>query len=278
MTSVALLVAAAGASASGGGAGLGTAGTVSRTVVPGGSGGAPIGGLDPKPKPKVAPKVRKAPRRLIHGKWMGSVTITEYWPAPESWFVGALVSVPGLSSRHRIDWLYSAMGVSMEGEGLGLDGRMYHIDALGDGGWVTAAGRSTDASAGWSGGSPFWRSGGFWRNRSGAVTFPLHKGGWYNGRGHRYVPLPHVSFAPGASLPLHFYQSIAVDPSVIPLGSEVYVPAYAHDGHGGWFTAQDTGGAVTGHHIDVYRNPPASSATSGQYMTNQRMYVIPPHR
>ena len=276
---MALLVAAAGASASGGGAGLGTAGTVSRSVVPGGSGGAPIGGLDPKPKPKVAPKVKKAPRKLIHGKWMGSVTITEYWPAPESWFVGALVSVPGLSSRHRIDWLYSAMGVSMEGEGLGLDGRMYHIDALGRrrlGDRRRALDRRQRPAG--PAASPFWRSGGFWKNRSGAVTFPLHKGGWYNGRGHRYVPLPHVSFAPGASLPLHFYQSIAVDPSVIPLGSEVYVPAYAHDGHGGWFTAQDTGGAITGHHIDVYRNPPASSTTSGQYMTNQRMYVIPPHR
>jgi hypothetical protein len=270
-----VLVQAAGASASGGGAGLG-GGTVSGNPGPGGSGGVPIGALDPKPKPKSTPKVKKAPRKLAHGKWMGGVTITEYWPAPESWFVGALVSVPGLSTKHRIDWLYSAMGVSMEGQGLGLDGQMYHIDALGDGGWVTAAGHSTDAGAGWSGGSPFWRAGGFWKNGSGAVTFPLHRGGWYNGRGRRYVPLANVSFARGAALPLQFYQSIAVDPNVIALGSEVYVPAYAHDGHGGWFTAQDTGGAIAGHHIDVYRNPPASSSTSGQYMTNQRMYVIPP--
>jgi 3D (Asp-Asp-Asp) domain-containing protein len=274
---LASLVAASGASASGGGAGLGGA-TAGGSAAPGGSGGVPIGALDPKPRSKSSPKTKQAPRKLVHGKWMTRVSITEYWPAPESWFVGALVSVPGLSTKHRIDWLYSAMGVSMEGEGFGLDGRMYHIDALGDGGWVTASGRSTDAGAGWSGGSPFWRAGGFWKNSSGAVTFPLHRGGWYHGRGRRYVPLPHVTFAPGASLPLHFYQSIAVDPSVIPLGSEVYVPAYAHDGHGGWFTAQDTGGAITGHHIDVYRNPPASSSTSGQYLTNQRMYVIPPRR
>jgi len=187
------------------------------------------------------------------------------------------VSAPGLSGKHRIDWLYSAMGVSMEGEGLGLDGRMYHIDSLGDGGWVTIGGRPTSPSKGWAGGPPFWRAGGFWRNSSGAVTFPLGAGGWSNGTGRRYVSLPGVTFAPGASLPLHFYQSIAVDPNVIPLGSHVYIPAYAHDGHGGWFVAQDTGGAISGHHIDVYRNPPPHSTDSGRYLTSQKAYVIPPH-
>jgi len=128
---------------------------------------------------------------------------------------------------------------------------MYHIDALGNGGWVTADGSPTDASAGWSGGPPYWRAGGLWRNSHGAVTFPLSAGGWSAGSGRRYVSLPGVSFAPGASLPLHFYQSIAVDPSVIPLDSRVYIPAYRHDGHGGWFIAQDTGGAITGRHIDA---------------------------
>jgi 3D (Asp-Asp-Asp) domain-containing protein len=77
-------------------------------------------------------------------------------------------------------------------------------------------------------------------------------------------------------LPLHFYQSIAVDPSVIPLGSKVYVPAYRNDGYGGWFVAQDTGGAITGHHIDVYRSPPASPDDGGQYLTGERIFVIAP--
>jgi hypothetical protein len=240
---------------------------------PGGSGGAPVGGLAPTPTSRSRPTSHP---KLAHGTWFHRVTVTEYWPAPESWFVGRLVNVPGLKTKHRIDWLYSALGVSMEGEGLGLDGRMYHIDALGDGGWVTADGKPTSASAGWSGGPPFWRAGGYWRNHSGAVTFPFQLGGWSNGTGRRYVPLPGVSFAPGASLPLHFYQSIAVDPSVVPLGSHVYIPAYAHDGHGGWFVAQDTGGAITGRHVDVYRNPPRSSTDTGQYLTNQRMYVVPP--
>ena len=87
-----------------------------------------------------------------------------------------------------------------------------------------------------------------------------------------------MTFAAGASLPLHYYQSIAVDPSVIPLGSRVYVPAYQHDGHGGWFVAQDTGGAINGHHIDVYRSPPTSPNNAGQYLTGQRLYVIKPRR
>jgi len=261
---------AGGALAAGGGAGLPSGGG----SAPEGSGGAPVGGL--APTPKSSDHSGNASPKLTHGTWLRRVTITEYWPAPESWFVGKLVSVPGLSSKHRIDWLYSAMGVSMEGEGLGLDGRMYHIDSLGNGGWVTAGGRPTSPSDGWAAGPPFWRAGAYWRNASGAVTFPLLDGGWYRGSGRRYVSLPGVTFAPGASLPLHFYQSIAVDPSVIPLGSRVYIPAYAHDGHGGWFVAQDTGGAINGRHVDVYRNPPPHSTDSGKYLTNQKAYVIPP--
>lgn len=58
------------------------------------------------------------------------------------------------------------------------------------------------------------------------------------------------------------YRTIAVDPSVIPLGSLVYIPAargtlvrlsktetYVHDGY---FYAMDTGGAIEGNHIDVF--------------------------
>ena len=39
---------------------------------------------------------------------------------------------------------------------------------------------------------------------------------------------------------------IAVDPSVIPLGSKVYVEGY------GYATAADIGGAIKGHKIDVF--------------------------
>ena len=69
---------------------------------------------------------------------------------------------------------------------------------------------------------------------------------------------------------------VAVDPSVIPLGSRVYVPAYRNDGHGGWFIAQDTGGAINGRHIDVYRPPPASALDLGASLAAQRIFVIKP--
>jgi 3D (Asp-Asp-Asp) domain-containing protein len=48
---------------------------------------------------------------------------------------------------------------------------------------------------------------------------------------------------------------IAVDPSIIPLGSTVYVPGY------GTAVAGDTGGAIKGAHIDVFL-PDRSSALS----------------
>jgi hypothetical protein len=242
------------------------------------SGGAAISGGGLAPVHHVSGKLPPPPSKHDRGRWLNRVTITEYWPAPESWFRGRLVSAPGLPGLHRIDWLYSATGISMEGDGLGLDGRQYHIDSLGDGGWVTADGATTSPSSDWSAGAPYWRAGGFWRNRYGGVTFPLAGGGWSDGAGRRYVPLRDVTFAAGASLPLHFYGSIAVDPRVIPLGSRVYVPAYRGDGQGGWFIAQDTGGAINGRHIDVYRPPPASAGDSGQYLTGEHIFVIKPHK
>jgi 3D (Asp-Asp-Asp) domain-containing protein len=239
-----------------------------------GSGGVPIGGLAPTDKRKH--KIPSPPSKHAHGSWLHGVTITEYWPAPESWFVGRAVHAPGLPGKHRIDWLYSATGVSMEGDGIGLDGHRYHIDALGHGGWVTAGGAPTSPADGWAAGSPFWRAGGYWANGSGAVTFPLLRGGWSKGRGRQYKPLRGVTFKRGASLPLSYYRSIAVDPGVIPIGSRVYIPAYRRDGYGGWFIAKDTGGAINGRHVDVYRTPPASARDGGQYLTSQRIYVIKP--
>jgi 3D (Asp-Asp-Asp) domain-containing protein len=110
------------------------------------------------------------------------------------------------------------------------------------------------------------------------VTFPLAAGGWSAGTGIRYLPLAGVTFAPGPSLPLRYYLSIAVDPGVISLGSRVYIPAYRHDGHGGWFIAQDTGGAINGRHIDVFRPPPAAPGAGGQYLTGKRVFVVEARR
>ena len=168
----------------------------------------------------------------------------------------------------------------MEGDGIGLDGRHYHIDALGDGGWVTAA-RCIHLPIpdGWSAGAPYWRAGGYWRNRrSRAVTFPLGTGGWSDGRGGRYVPLPAVTFAAGASLPLRYYQSIAVDPRVIPLGSRVYVPAYRTTGTAAGSSPRTPAERSTAVTSTSIAHRPASAGDSGQYLTAQRMYVIKPKR
>ena len=42
--------------------------------------------------------------------------------------------------------------------------------------------------------------------------------------------------------------TIAVDPSIIPLGSKVYIPGY------GMAIAADTGGAIKGNKIDLFLN------------------------
>lgn len=220
-----------------------------------------------------------AAKPIARARWLDAVTVTEYYPVPEAWFVGQKVATPGLPGKHRIDWLYSATGVSMEGDGIGLDGRQYHIDALGEGGWVTDRGRPSIAGrGGWAGGPPVWRAGAYWLTRSHRLTFPLDGGGWSNGTGKRYIPLPGVTFATGPSRPLRFYQSIAVDPRLIPLGSRVYVAAYRRTAGGGWFRADDTGGAIIGRHIDVYRTPPERSDIGGNFLDDQRIYVIPPGR
>jgi 3D domain len=212
-------------------------------------------------------------------RWLAGVEITEYFPVPERWFVGKRVRAPGLVGSHRIDWLYSAGGLSMEGDGVGLDGHRYHIDRVGTPGWVNARGRPTRptrAAGRWSHGRPFWRAGGFWRNTLELPTFPLADGTWYDGGGVRFVrPPTGISFGAGPSRPLRFWKSVAVDPDVIPLGSRLYIPTYRRTRGAGWFRAEDVGGAIIGRHIDVFRPPPATPG-GGQFLVNRRVYVIPP--
>lgn len=220
---------------------------------------------------------RAEARPLTKPKWLEPVTVTEYYPAPERWAVSRLVTTPGLAGRHRADWLYSADGMAMEGDGIGLDGRWYHIETTGSG-WVNAAGRVTaPGSAGWTGGAPAWLSGTYWTSATGARTFPLAGGAWTRGRGVGFHAPPGVSFARGQSRPLTYYRTIAVDPSLIPLGSRIFLPAYRWTRFKGWFVAGDTGGAIGGQHVDVFRKAPASSS-GARYLTDQRMYVIPPKR
>jgi 3D (Asp-Asp-Asp) domain-containing protein len=215
-------------------------------------------------------------RKIRKPTWLRSVAITEYYPIPESFFVGRKVRAPGLSGVHRIDWLYSARGLTMEGDGVGLDGKRYHVQSTGHGGWVDKLGRKSCIGCARG---VYWRAGGYWRNSTKRLTYPLDGGGWFNGLGRNYVTLPGVSFGAGPSLDLTYYGSLAVDPSVIPLGSRVYIPYYKRQGLGtGWFKAQDTGGAIGGRHVDVYRPAPESIGDGGRSLRGQRIYVVPPRR
>lgn len=59
---------------------------------------------------------------------------------------------------------------------------------------------------------------------------------------------------------------ISVDPNVIPLGTEVYVEGY------GYAIAADTGGAVKGNKIDVYKDTHALALQWG--VRNVKVYIL----
>jgi 3D (Asp-Asp-Asp) domain-containing protein len=217
-------------------------------------------------------------RPIAKRTWLTGVTLTEYFPVPERWFSGRLVSAPGLAGRHRVDWLYSASGLLMEGDGVGLDGRRYHVERSPRPAWVDSHARPTKPSArGWTRGWPAWSGAGFWLGAQHTITYPLARGGWSHGRGLRAAGSRGSLFGEGPSLPLRYYHSVAVDPRLIPMGSRIYIPAYRRHG-GGWFVAQDTGGAIMGRHLDVYRPAPASASDGGEMFTRQRILVVPPRR
>lgn len=222
------------------------------------------------------PRPAVTEHRITRPRWVSGVLVTEYYAIRESWFKGKLVAAPGLRGRHRVDWLYGVHGVAMNGEGLGLDGRYYHFAGPYGIGWVNRSGGATSPcwNGVWTGGHPAWLAFG-WRTTSGAVTYPLASGGWSNSRPARFVPPPSgLRFGPGHSRTLPFWHAVATDPRVIPHGSRVFLPAYCDTPAHGWFRALDTGGAIIGLHVDVYRPPPKTLELRKRL--NQRMYVVPP--
>jgi 3D (Asp-Asp-Asp) domain-containing protein len=58
--------------------------------------------------------------------------------------------------------------------------------------------------------------------------------------------------------------TVAVDPNLIPLGSELRIPSY---GRG---RARDTGGAIRGHHIDVWMR----SCTAARRWGVRRLNIV----
>ena len=62
------------------------------------------------------------------------------------------------------------------------------------------------------------------------------------------------------------YSTIAVDPTVIPLGSKVYVDGY------GYAIAEDIGGAIKGNHIDLYFD--SSDEMWGWGARNVSIYIM----
>ena len=153
------------------------------------------------------------------GKWLGGFELTEYYPALESWFAGRPVRAPGLRGLHRIDWLYSARGLSMEGDGIGLDGQPYHIAGLGSGGWLTAGGGDGRQVRGRRRRAVLAHRRLLAQRPAGALTFPLADGGWSAGVGSATCRRrPGSRSRPGQSRPLSYLRSVAVDPRLIPLG------------------------------------------------------------
>lgn len=231
----------------------------------------------PGSMPDCRPASERSEPPIAKRRWLAGVAVTEYFPVPERWFSGRRVKAPGLSSRHRVDWLYSGRGVAMQGEGIGLDGRHYGIDAVGSAGWVNSSGRRTApgrCAGRWTDGWPVWLEGG-WRSRSRAVTFPLARGGWANGRARDRIPSGGVSFAPRPRPAARPGRTVAVDAALIAPGSRIFIPAY-RSVNGGWFRAEDTGGAIIGRHIDVFRTPPREPGNRGRVLRRQRVLVIPP--
>lgn len=253
-------------------------------LVAGAAGSTPPGGGPERASNLTAPPPGKTNRsgRLVG--WLDGFTTTEYHPTPERWFGGPKRTFPGLEGSHRVAWLLSANGIAMAGHGWGETptgpGTRVASYISGSAGWVNERGRPTrpgSGASGWSAGPPAWLACG-WKNRRGGWTFPanyLSRGEpvrWANGRPHRWVGC-NVRFSAGLARPLRFWNSVAVDPNLFPLGRTwFYIPAYRNTRCAGWFRADDIGGAIRGRHIDVFRPAPTSpSLLRTRY--NQRVYV-----
>ncbi len=238
------------------------------------------GALDPAASTGCPPATKPPPETtILRPRWLTDVLMTEYFPAPERWFNGRLVHAPGLPGRHRIDWLYSARGLAMQGEGIGANGRLYHFAGPYSLTWRNAGGGLTLPCAhvpgAWTNGAPAW-IGPTAVNRDGGVTYPLPGAAWSNGPPVRVLSAgASAQFADGPSLSLSYWHDAAVDPRLIPEGSRIFAPVLCDTPAHGWLLASDTGGAIIGRHVDVFRSPPSIPWDDG-VLRNERIFVVPP--
>ncbi|MEI6688206.1 MAG: 3D domain-containing protein [Thermoleophilia bacterium] len=220
---------------------------------------------------------------------LGSFWITYYWFAPESWFTAKKIVAPGLKTAYREDFLYSARGVAMQGTGTGDDNVQLHWRS-GAGAWINNLGQPTKtAASGFTNGAPYSRPGGcvWWAidpatgNPNVASTdnlrptFANDDGTWQNPPANpaaykvvckkaavlagqpddlNYRGYPDL-FGVGIGTAVTPWRSIATDLSVIPRGTTIYIDALKNTPSKGCFSADDTGGAIIGNHIDVLIPP-----------------------
>ncbi|MEC1970591.1 3D domain-containing protein [Bacillus cereus] len=162
-----------------------------------------------------------------------------------------------------------------------VNGKWYYLDPTTDGsmktGWVQVNGKwyYLDGNAGGA-----MKTG--WNKIDGKMSYFKEDGQWIEGtertvRATAYTNDPAENGTPAGQ---HVYtrmgddltanpnlKIIAVDPSVIPLGSKVYVEGY------GPAEARDTGGAIKGNKIDVF--VPSKEVSYNWGVKNVKIYVLP---
>lgn len=166
---------------------------------------------------------------VADGATLTGVTLTHYVLASEAATSGQwtgdsslVCDAKWLDGCYHREFLCSGYGVAMQGTGLADDGNLVHYVSGGGG----------------------WQAGYQWLNDCSSAVFS-YTDGVYGASGRQVVA----------------DWSVAVDPTLIPLGWYVWIESEGH-----WFRADDTGGAITGKHLDLYmgatgQKPEASSST-----------------
>lgn len=168
--------------------------------------------------------------------------ITHYIIADERDAHGPMVQAAGVTGQHRRDFLYGAGGVPMQGTGVTLDNQYVRYDG-GGGGWHNNA-----------------------RGNPDILNSPAQ------------ARLSETDAAHGRFGDVIANHSIAVDPSVIPGRSRVFISSSDGSRVVGERSADDTGGGIRGNHIDHFSGP-GSAATrawqaSGGDLQNARVKFL----